>query len=80
MKLIVLTWRDPAGSLTNEQFDAAEVKIRTDPGWLRLIKGDQLMRIIPSDKVCLVQFIEQQEEPRILKPEIVPDLKKYQAS
>jgi hypothetical protein len=70
MKLLVLLWRDPTGSLQEERFDMEKVKVRTEPGWLKLTNDTGPLRLIPSDKVCLVQFVEPEEKSRIVSPHL----------
>ena len=77
MKLLVLTWRDPTNSLQSEQFDAEVAKVHTEQGWLKLSGPDGILRILPADRVCLVQFVEKEEAPRIVRPEMSP---KFQPS
>ena len=72
MKLIILARRDPTGSLVEERFDPEKVKVRTEPGWLKLTNDAGPIRIVPSDKVCLVQWAEAPDEPRIVSPHAVP--------
>jgi hypothetical protein len=70
MKVIVVHWRNPVGDLQQDQFEADKVKVATDPGWLKLYSKEEgaVMRLLPSDKVCLVEFGEVKEKPRILTP------------
>ena len=72
MKLLVLLWRDPTNSLQEERFDSEKVKIRTEPGWLKLTNDAGPLRLIPSDKVHLVQFVDAEEPPRIVSPHLTP--------
>lgn len=62
-------------NIREDQFDPDKVKVRTEPGWLKLIGPDGPLRLIPSDKICLVQYAEVEEESRILKPTAVPQPK-----
>lgn len=82
MKLLVIAWRDPAGNLREEQFEEDKFKIHTDGPWLKLFSKEksQMVRLIPSDKVCLVQFVDQEEQPRIIRPEVVPQASRFQPS
>ena len=76
MKVIGIIWRDPQGNLKPEKFSADDFKIKTEPGWLKILGPQGPFRLIPSDKVCTVEFIEEQEESRIAKPEDgIPPLK-----
>ena len=75
MKIFVLTWRDPNGNLNSEEFDAEQFKVHTEPGWLKLHSKEHgaIVRLIPSDKVCLVQYGQKREPSPILKPTDVLD-------
>lgn len=72
MKVIGIIWRDPQGNLKPEKFDADAFKVKTEDGWLKIIGPDGPFRLIPSDKVCTVEFIEEKEESPILSPHAVP--------
>jgi hypothetical protein len=71
VKVVILHWRSPVGDLTTEQFDTEKYKVHTEPGWLKLQSKElgQIIRLIPSDKVCLVEYGEVKDKPRILTPE-----------
>lgn len=71
MKVIMLSWRNPVCDLMQEQFDADKFKVFTEPGWLKLKSEEtgHIVRLIPSDKICLVEFGEVKDKPRILTPE-----------
>jgi hypothetical protein len=71
LNIINIVWRDPSGNLVNEQLDRAKFKIRTEPGWLKIDGNDGPVRFIPADKVCLAQFAEVADEPRILRPDAI---------
>ncbi len=76
MKIFLIIWRDPNGNLTEEKFDAEKFKIHTEPGWLKLHSKEhgQIVRLLPSERVSIVQFGEEPEESKIVVPRIVPDL------
>lgn len=72
MKFIEVVWRDPAMNMVSERFDVEKFLVEPSPGWLGLWQRladarGELVRLIPSDKVCLVQFAEE-DKPRILRP------------
>ncbi len=82
-KIVVLSWRDPNGSLQIEEFDAEEFKVHTEPGCLKLHSKAHggIARILPWQRVELVQFGEKKEESQIVVPHVVPDLpNKFEAS
>ncbi len=60
MKVIVLIWRGPDGSVVRENLDASKYKIHTDPGWLKLHSEEagKIIRILPVGKVEAVEFRE----------------------
>jgi hypothetical protein len=68
MKVLVITWRDPNGNLVSEQLERAKFTVQTEAGWMKLNGDDGPVRYIPSDRVCLVQFAEVEDQPRILHP------------
>ena len=70
MKVIIVHWRSPVGNLEQEQFEAEKVKVATDPGWLKLYSKEEgaVIRLLPSDKVCLVEFGEVKEKSGIVVP------------
>lgn len=78
MKIIELIWRDPAGNIMSEKLEQDKFSVITEPGWL-VLKGEPApgeqrgptIRIIPSEKVCLVQFAEVADKPRIVRPDEV---------
>jgi len=72
MKLLVILWRDPTNSLQEERFDSEKVKARTEAGWLKLTNENGPLRLIPSDKVHLVQYVESEEPSRIVSPHLTP--------
>ncbi len=86
MKIIELIWRDPAGNIMSEKLDAEKFQVEAERGWLRLFDTSSvgkplLVRLIPSEKVCLVQFAEVEDKPRILRPNLVSDTpNKFQPS
>ena len=70
MKILGLYWRDPHGNLVTEKMKESDgFKVHTEPGWLKLNGKDGAIRYIPSHLVALVEFIEQSDEPRILRPD-----------
>jgi hypothetical protein len=71
VKDILLVWRDPNGSLSSEQFNGERFAMRLDPGWLKIQdkKDSEIVRIIPSDKVCLIEYVEHKPEPsNLIRP------------
>lgn len=74
MKVIQLVWRDPEENLRVEQFDQEKFKLFTEPGWLKLHSKEegQIVRLIPSARVRIVQYGEMRDESRIVKPSLVP--------
>ena len=81
MKIIELIWRDPSGSIVSEKLEAAKFETKVSYGWLELRQDNALVRLIPSEKVCLVQYTEVEEKPRILRPNLVEDTpNKFQTS
>ena len=81
MKVIELIWRDPAGSIVSEKLEASKFEVKTSHGWMELRQDNALVRLIPSEKVCLVQFAEVEDKPRILRPNLVEDIpNKFQPS
>jgi hypothetical protein len=81
LKIIEVIWRDPSGSIVSEKLEEAKFEVLTSNGWMELRKGGELVRLIPSEKVCLVQFQEIEEKPRILRPSLVDDTpNKFQTS
>jgi len=46
------------------------VKVATDPGWLKLYSKEEgaVIRLLPSDKVCLVEFGEVKDKPILVTP------------
>lgn len=81
MKLIIIVYRDPNNNLSEERLDASKFKIHTDPGWLKIIGENGPIRLLPSDKVCLVQYAEEKSEPRIVRPtDVMQSPAKFQPS
>lgn len=82
MNIFVLVWRDPAGDTRTEEFDAAEFKVHTEPGWLKLHSKERgsVVRILPSDKVSIVQFGEKKEPSPIVAPNDITEPIKFPAS
>jgi hypothetical protein len=70
MKVIIVHWRSPVGDLQTEQFEAEKVKVATDPGWLKLYSKEEgaVIRLLPADKVCLVEFGEVKDKPILVTP------------
>jgi hypothetical protein len=68
VKIIGLLWRDHTGSIKAERFNAADFSVKTEPGWLKLTDKNGIFRLIPSDKVHMVEFAEEQEKPAIISP------------
>lgn len=82
-KIVVLSWRDPNGSLQIEEFDAEEFKVHTEPGCLKLHSKSHgaVVRILPWQRIELVQFGEKKEESSILSPHAVePTPLKFESS
>lgn len=79
---IIISWRDPIGNMRDEQFDAEKFKVHTEAGWLKLTSNEAggIIRIIPSTRVGIVQFIEEPEESKVLKPTLMPPGPKFQPS
>lgn len=80
MKLIVVVFRDPNGNLQEQRLDSNKFKIHTEPGWLKIIGPEGPVSLIPSDKISLVQFVEEESKPKILRPEILQPPSKFQTS
>ena len=81
MKIIELIWRDPSGSIVSEKLEHEKFEVKTSHGWMELRQDNALVRLIPSEKVCLVQFAEVEDKPRILRPSLVDDTpNKFQTS
>jgi hypothetical protein len=81
VKVIEVIWRDPSGSIVSEKLEDAKFEVKTSHGWMELRQDNALVRLIPSEKVCLVQFVEVEDKPRILRPNLVTDVPdKFQPS
>jgi hypothetical protein len=82
VKVIAILWLNPEGKLTAEKYDAAEFSFKTDPGWLKIIsKTNGVFRILPSEKVQIVEYAEEPAPPRIIKPDgVLQPSTKYQPS
>jgi hypothetical protein len=74
VKFIALAWRDPSHNLKMEKFDASEFSVKTDPGWLKIIGTNGPVRLLPSDKVAIVEFGEEEKPSRIASPHAVGPL------
>lgn len=57
-KYIEIAWHHPVPNV--ERFDADKFKIKTEDGCLKLIGEDGPVRIIPTHRVDLVQFGEEE--------------------
>lgn len=75
MKIIAIAWRDTVGNLRAEKFDAKDFSVKTDPGWLKIIGSDGPIRLLPAERVHIVEFAEEEEPSRIASPHSVPPLK-----
>jgi len=75
MKIIALAWRDPLGNLKTEKFNAKDVSVKAEPGWLKILGPDGPIRLLPSEKVHIVEFAEEEELSRIASPHVAPPLK-----
>lgn len=74
MKFVAVAWRDIQGNLKLEKFPSPEFTVKTDPGWLKLIGPEGPIRLLPSERVCIVEYVEEPEEPRIVSPHAVAPL------
>lgn len=74
MKIIAVAWRDMSGSLKMEKFASDDFSVRTEPGWLKIIGKQGPFRLLPSEKVHLVEFVDEPDEPRIVSPHAVAPL------
>jgi hypothetical protein len=71
VKVINLIWRDPSGNTVKETIPADKFKIHTDSVWLKLNKvedGGGIVRILPVQKVELVEFGEVEEKSNLIVP------------
>jgi hypothetical protein len=68
---ILLVWRDPNDNLQSERLDGKRYGLRLDPGWLKIwdTKDSEIVRIMPSEIVRLVEYVPPQEVPsNIVRP------------
>lgn len=72
MKILNLIWRDPSGSIVNEQLDASVFKVEMGQGHLTLKEKNEIVRFIPTYKLEVVQFHEKPDENRIVQPSPAP--------
>jgi hypothetical protein len=72
LKVITIVYRDPNGNLKVEKYDAADFSVRTDPGWMKLVGKEGIIRLLPSERVNLIEFSEEEEPARILSPHSIP--------
>lgn len=68
MMIIALVWRDHQNNLKAEKFDGADFHIKTEPGWLKLLDKNGIFRMIPSDKIHIIEFAEEADKSPIISP------------